>query len=103
MKRSGFGLRLWECRLNLSLQERREVSGFEVGRRLRDRGVAKVSASAISRWETGENLPRDLLTVRQLAEFYGVDPGWLAFGEELSGAPAPSWWRTVLSRHSQTV
>jgi transcriptional regulator with XRE-family HTH domain len=85
------------------LQERREVSGFEVGRRLRSRGVAKVSASAISRWETGENLPRDLLTVRQLAEFYGVDPGWLAFGEELSGAPAPPWWRTVLSRHSQTV
>lgn len=46
--------------------------------------------NTISQWETGRAMP-DCLTMVALADVFGVDPGYLAFGE-LSDAPknAPS-------------
>lgn len=48
---------------------------------------APKSTSTISRWFTDGTVP-DVETVRRTAQFFKVDPGWLAFGED-SAAPAP--------------
>lgn len=44
------------------------------------------SASSVSRWKNG--VMPDVPTIAAIAEFLGVDPGWLAFGSQ-SAAPAP--------------
>lgn len=91
----GFGDRLYGLRLDLSKAERDlgprkgSVSQRAIGERIavllaeeEPRG-----GNTVSQWENGEAMP-DCLTMVALAQVFGVDPGWLAFGGDHSMAPS---------------
>lgn len=85
----GFGGRVLQARLDMAARLRRTVSQVEIGRAL------GVSGVAVGTWEKSETVP-NLETVERLAEFLGVSPGYLAFGEGSAtraasgGAPQPA-------------
>ena len=72
---------------HLEFRERLDITNQEMAERVADilHRPAVTGASA-SRWKTG-SVP-DLGVIGALAEICGVDPGWLAFGEQ-TGAPSP--------------
>lgn len=79
-----FGRRLLQARLDRAASLGRPISKAEVGRAL---GVTGVT---VGRWERGEKEP-NLDTVRRLADFLGVSPAHLAFGdvERATGVALP--------------
>ena len=49
------------------------------------------SKVTVSRWESGKTEP-SLATISAIAEVFGCDPGWLAFGAgEGRPSPLPGW------------
>ena len=61
-----------------------------------------VSTAQVSRWESGENTPSWAMLVK-IAHVLGVDPGWLAFGPELSRAPKEGMKAKEVSREAADV
>jgi DNA-binding XRE family transcriptional regulator len=74
MADKGFGGRVFQARHELAVRRGRAVTQVEIGKAL---GVTGVT---VGRWEAGEKEP-DLETITRLAAFFGVHPGWLAFGD----------------------
>ena len=68
----------------LSLELTRVYGRKGAGTRLAE--AVGVSTGQASRWESGKNIPSYGMLVR-IARALGVDPGWLAFGPDLSRAP----------------
>jgi transcriptional regulator with XRE-family HTH domain len=53
------------------------------------------SKVTVSRWESGKTEP-SLATISAIAEVFGCDPGWLAFGEGRGRqSPLPNWVKQV--------
>lgn len=69
------GKRIQQARREKSLLEGRNVDQTEVA------DACGVSGAAVSRWESDQKLPRDENMYR-LADFLGVTPGWLRYGQE---------------------
>jgi transcriptional regulator with XRE-family HTH domain len=68
-----------------------------VTRRLRDRGFdfPPFSKVTVSRWESGKTEP-SLAALAAIAEVFGCDPAWLAFGAgQGRQSPLPSWVSSV--------
>ena len=53
--------------------------------------AVNVSTGQVSRWENGRNLPSYGMMIR-IARALGVNPAWLAFGEDLCGVPKDQPW-----------
>lgn len=84
-----FGGRLYAVRLRRSSRELRSVTQRHVADAL------GVTQTTVGRWEADLKEP-DLATIARLAEWYGVSPGWLAFGEgEMIPATKPQPPRMV--------
>jgi transcriptional regulator with XRE-family HTH domain len=65
--------------------------------RLSDRGFdfPPFSKVTVSRWESGKTEP-SLAALAAIAEVFGCDPAWLAFGEgQGRQSPLPSWVNSV--------
>lgn len=70
--------------LGKRIQQARREKGLLEGRDVRQEEVAEacgVSGAAVSRWESDQKLPRDE-NVWRLADYLGVTPGWLRYGQE---------------------
>lgn len=78
-----FGERIAQERREKAARDRRDIGQKEVATAI------GASASAVSRWENGEGLPDDEDKFLRLAEFFGVRPGWLRYGEGERAAPSP--------------
>lgn len=79
------------------LRERREIEQKELAAevtRLEGRAKPYTQASA-SGWMAGS--ATRLPVILALATYLGVDPGWLAFGEECKCPPPEGWELTRLS------
>lgn len=46
-----------------------------------------VGPRTVKRWRSGETQPKTLWEILKLAEYCGVDPGWLAFGARTEARP----------------
>lgn len=78
-----FGGRLYSARLWKAGAERRTIVQRDVAAAI---GVSQVS---VGRWEADLKEP-SLATIERLAQWLGVSPGWLAFGEgEMLGPALP--------------
>jgi transcriptional regulator with XRE-family HTH domain len=82
-KDSSFAQRLFQARLEYSAEKGRQVTQAELAER------AGVSTAAWSTWEAGRSEP-PLDTIGKVAKVLGVDPGWLAFGNQEVAVPSPS-------------
>lgn len=69
-----FGARLLDARLNYAARAGRVVGQTELA------GKVGVTPQAWSGWERGKSEP-PLETIIIVARLLGVDPGWLAFGD----------------------
>lgn len=83
------GARARQARRELSARLGRDILQGEVATAT---GLSQPSVSAIERGT--QEPPREVLV--RLADYYGVDPGWLAFGA-LTGAPKVSQQRITES------
>lgn len=84
-----FGGRLYAVRLRRSSRELRSITQRHVADAL------GVTQTTVGRWEADLKEPT-LATIVRLAEWFGVSPGWLAFGEgEMVPATAPQPPRMV--------
>lgn len=85
---NGFGERLRTARGQREVRGR--VSYEEIADAVAERTGRKPAhrPTSVGRWFKGESVP-DVPSIWALANFFGVDPGWLAFGDA-SDAPAPA-------------
>lgn len=81
--------RIFLAHLELSYNLGRRVSLAELGQLVAARmgRSTPFSAAAVSRWQTGAQVP-GLDVIQAIGAVSGVDPGWLSHGER-SAAPAP--------------
>jgi transcriptional regulator with XRE-family HTH domain len=86
---SEIGRRIFLAHLELSYQLGRRVTLAEFGRLIAARmgRTAPFTATAVSKWEAGTQLPTPPV-IEAIAELSGLDPGWISHGEK-SAAPAP--------------
>lgn len=75
VKRSTFGERVRQARLDLAAREGHEVSQTDVA------GLMGVAQSTVNRWERDSKEP-GLDTIARLASVLNVSPAYLAFGIE---------------------
>lgn len=81
--------RLRRAHKNRELGEGRDLGQTEVAAELRPYLGRTPSQGSISAWFNGRYAPK-LPEILGLARIYGVDPGWLAFGEDCRAEP-PGW------------
>ncbi len=86
---SGFAKRLFEALILHSGRQGRMVRHTELGEAIAQamQREQPLTGAAVGRWFRGVAMP-DIPTVRAVAAVLGVDPGWLAFGDD-SAAPGP--------------
>lgn len=66
--------RLKQARLDKAAREGREVRQVDAADEM------DISRSAYNQWESGNTEPKARGVYEKLAKYLGVDPGWLAFG-----------------------
>ena len=79
----GLGERIAQERRLKAAREQRDIDQRDVAR------AVGVSFGAVSRWESGETVPKDD-AIAKLAKYFGVTPAWLRYGQEPrvdAGAP----------------
>lgn len=69
-----FGERLAQERREKAARDRRDITQRDVAKKV------GLTGAAISKYESGETIPNDDI-LKRLADFYGVRPGWLRYGE----------------------
>ena len=89
-KGQSVGDRIAQARREKGVREHRDVRAVDVARAL------GVSGPTVSDWESGKIKPRDD-TMLALAEFLGVTPGYLRFGEGAHVAPVATGYQRLSS------
>ncbi len=88
MKPKSFTERFLLCYMQLGRREGAAISFEELTRRISKQYGQKIAGTTVTRWRDGTEPQRD--HCEAAAHVFGVDPGWLMFGED-SKAPAPAW------------
>lgn len=71
----GLGERLSQERRLKSAAEGHDIDHREIAKAM------KVTPGAVSRWESGKSVPKDIMIAR-LASYFGVTASWLRYGQE---------------------
>jgi len=74
------GERIAQERRLKAVREKRDIDQLVVAE------AVGVTGPTISRWESGDVIPRDGVLV-ELARYFGVTPAWLRYGQEPREAP----------------
>lgn len=77
MKTKTLGQRLAQLRREKAAREERDIDQTEIAKAI---GIGAKRQAYISRWENGYVVPKDDV-LKKLADYYGVTPGWLRYGE----------------------
>lgn len=82
MPKETVGDRIAQARREKGVRDRRDVKPVDLARAL------DVSGATVSDWEAGKIKPRDDAMLK-LADYLGVDPGWLRYGGPAASPGAP--------------
>ena len=93
---AGFGERLLTIRLQWQVIHRRRLTDAEIAREVANRTSREKphTATSVGRWFQGTQ--PDNFAIAALADYFGVDPGWLAFGDD-SDASLPHALQEIAS------
>jgi transcriptional regulator with XRE-family HTH domain len=83
VKPKGFGWRVGQERRLKAVREGRDFLKRDLARAI------GASESPVGRWELQGVVPEEYVVI-QLAEFFGVTPAWLRYGQEPREAPQPT-------------